>query len=60
RKSWQERSIGLGRRVSPADKSLKRPARRPGAEEKQFCPGITFTAIPLRIELIRIFQDFIH
>jgi len=24
--------------VSPTDKLLKRPARRPGAEEKAFCP----------------------
>jgi len=41
--------------VSPADKSLKRPARRPGAEEKFFCPGTRFAVIPLIIEVIRIF-----
>ncbi|MCD6305674.1 MAG: hypothetical protein J7M32_05220, partial [Deltaproteobacteria bacterium] len=52
RKSWQERSIGVGRRVSPADKSLKRPARRPGAEEKSSSPGGTFTVLPLNIELL--------
>ncbi|MCD6305972.1 MAG: HDOD domain-containing protein, partial [Deltaproteobacteria bacterium] len=55
RKSWQERSIGLGRRVSPADKSLKRPARRPGAEEKFFCPGTRFAVIPLIIEVIHTY-----
>jgi len=38
--------------VSPADKSLKRPARRPGAEEKFFCPGTRFAVIPLIIEVI--------
>ena len=31
---------------------LKRPARRPGAEEKFFCPGTRFAAIPLIIEVI--------
>ncbi|MCD6306538.1 MAG: hypothetical protein J7M32_09655, partial [Deltaproteobacteria bacterium] len=50
---WQERSIGLGRRVSPADKSLKRPARRPGAQEKSSCPGGTVAVIPPIIELMR-------
>jgi len=39
--------------VSPADKSLKRPARRPGAGEKFFCPGTRFAVIPLIIEVIR-------
>ena len=39
--------------MSPADKSLKRPARRPGAEEKFFCPGTRFAVIPLIIEVIR-------
>ena len=40
--------------VSPADKSLKRPARRPGAEEKFFCPGTRFAVIPLIIEVIHL------
>ncbi|OQX63120.1 MAG: hypothetical protein B5M55_07385, partial [Desulfococcus sp. 4484_242] len=34
-------------------KSLKRPARRPGAEEKFFCPGTRFAVIPLIIEVIQ-------
>ncbi|RLC10790.1 MAG: hypothetical protein DRH43_05635 [Deltaproteobacteria bacterium] len=41
--------------VSSTDKSLKRPARRPGAEEKSSCPGGMFAVIPLIIELIRHF-----
>jgi len=44
--------------VSPADKSLKRPARRPGAEEKFFCPGTRLAVIPLIIEVIR--KNFIE
>ncbi|OQX65840.1 MAG: hypothetical protein B5M55_02565, partial [Desulfococcus sp. 4484_242] len=36
------------------DKSLKRPARRPGAEEKFFCPGTRFAVIPLIIDVIQI------
>ncbi|MCD6306947.1 MAG: hypothetical protein J7M32_11785, partial [Deltaproteobacteria bacterium] len=33
----------------------KRPARRPGAEEKFFCPGTRFAVIPLIIEMILSF-----
>ncbi len=36
--------------VSPTDKLLKRPARRPKAEEKASCPIATFAVIPLIIE----------
>jgi len=39
--------MNRGRRVF-----LKRPARRPGAEEKFFCPGTRFAVIPLIIEVI--------
>ncbi|OQX64979.1 MAG: hypothetical protein B5M55_04985 [Desulfococcus sp. 4484_242] len=44
-------SITRGRRAF-----LKRPARRPGAEEKLSCPGATFTVIPLIIEVIRYLE----
>ncbi|MCD6305988.1 MAG: hypothetical protein J7M32_06825, partial [Deltaproteobacteria bacterium] len=32
---------------------INRAARRPGAEEKFFCPGTTFAVIPLIIEMIQ-------
>jgi len=40
--------MNRGRRVF-----LTRPARRPGAEEKFFCPGTRFAVIPLIIEVIQ-------
>ena len=46
--------------VSPADKSLKIPAREARSERKILLPHSTFTVIPLIIELIpsiRLFTD---
>ena len=50
-----------GGQASPGEESVKRPARRPGAEEKFFCPGIRFAVISLIIEAIRFgfrYSDF--
>ncbi|MCD6306789.1 MAG: hypothetical protein J7M32_10970 [Deltaproteobacteria bacterium] len=42
--------------ASPADKSLNRPGRRPGAEGKLSCPDGTLAVIPRIIELIRFLK----